>query len=947
MRINNKTIDLDGFEDKFECALYLQENWEFEKAEAEYQNFLVKNFDNSSALYNLGVLYAVHLQQPEKSLHFFESALNIDPTNLQFWFSYLDALIKVGALEMAEQVLLLAKNYGLNDLQVAYFRKDIRLARATINDWIDPILADVPALPLASVPRQENHRKFPDPTPGELQPILSLFNQKKYEKARQGCAKMVKKYPKSSMLPILLIEVEKALGNTNKVLELREALLKQEPENIDFLEKLALAYLAVQNKEKAQPLLEKIIALDPGHALAHAELGKLYEHQEKIEAAKISYARSLENNPHSPLCLQRMGDLLERLGDEDGSLTFYKAAVLASPQVEDLYRVYGETLHRKDRLAAAEDAFRKALTINPGGVKTIKSLCYLLEQHGRFKEAQAGLMKCAKISNESADTLYEIGRNLVLQKKEKEALDWLRRAIQAEPNLVQAHITLSAALNTTDDPEAAAEEIQKSIALHPKIPHLYTNLGVVYLSLSRVDDAIFYLQKALEVSPKFSHARSSLLFALSHSTKIAPEQLYREHREYGKLIEEEVKGKVHTQYTNVRDPQRPLRVGFVSADLRNHAVAQFVMPFFEELKKYPDIITYAYANHGAVDDAMLRIQKNIGTWRTVVKWTDDKLAEQIREDQIDILVDMSGHTAGDRLKVFARHPAPIQMTWLGYPGTTGLQTMDYCLIDQHLLPGVNINHQFTEKLIRLPRAFSFEGKDGLKDIPFDSRSPCIQNKFITFGSFNRLNKVNQEVIALWSEVLHAVPDSRLLMGAMPSSGVPDLLLQWFADQGISQDRLIFYPRSSFASYMELHNQVDLCLDTFPYTGGTTTNHALWMGVPTVTWGGPTYPHYQGALFLHQVGLDKYCVAKDKDDFVIKAVQIAQNAQFLNHVRQELRGYLQNNEANALHTVVLGFVSAFRTTWKNWCTGKSPKNIEITAQDLGVIDPHPDWDKYFQ
>lgn len=592
---------------------------------------------------------------------------------------------------------------------------------------------------------------------------------------------------------------------------------------------------------------------------------------------------------------------------------------------------------------AAENAFRQALKIHPGYTQALRNLCHLLEVHGRFAEAEAGLLRCAEIDNESPESLYEIGRNLVQQKKEDEALEWLRRAIKAQPDYAAAHITLSAALNATEDPLAAMEEIKASIKVLPNIPHLHTNLGIVNLSLSRADDAIACFRKALEIAPNFSHARSSMLFALSHSTKITPEELYREHRAYGKLIEEEVKGKEYTTYTNSRTTDRPLKIGFVSADLRNHAVAKFVIPFFEELHKRPEFITYAYSNHGAVDESMLAIQKNMDVWRTVVQWSDDKLAEKIREDQIDILVDMSGHTAGDRLKVFARHPAPVQMTWLGYPGTTGLKAMDYLVTEESLLPGENISPQFTEKIIRLPRAFSFDGKNTIQPV---GAAPCIENGFITFGSFNRLNKINREVIALWSAVLRAVPDSRLQMAAMPANGAPEELLAWFQEENISEDRLYFYPRSGFSEYLKLHNQVDLCLDTFPYTGGTTTLHALWMGVPTLTLVGKTYPSYQGGLAACQVGLNDHFIANTKEDFVRKACLLAENHMVLNRIREQLFAYLLESYDEKLEVVLNGFSKAFLSVWGKWCAGGSSEAFSISKEDINFKNNFPGWNNIF-
>lgn len=949
MKINNKAIKenddnkISSPEDRLNFAIDLQQKWRFEEARIQYEALLREDPENANAHHNLGVLFSVQLLQPLNGLPHFEAALNINPTRLQFWFSYIDALIKVGAVDVAEHVLALASNYGLNDLQISSFQRDIRLARTTVADLVASVLRDADPMPEP----KENLALIlagKDPGMGDLQQLLSLFNQKKYDRVTTLAKTLIQRFPKSVSVWKMMAEAEKRAGNLENSLQAFQELAHLQPRDPNHQMDLVEAMLSLGHTEQALEKLNSVIIHHPDNSAAHGKLGQIYQKQGEISQALVSYARALKNQPYNPIILEKFGAILRTQGNQDGALVCFKSAVEASPNSAELQHAYGITLLNQERLAAAENAFRSALKIHPGYTPALRSLCHLLELHGRFAEAEAGLLRYAEIDNESPESLYEIGRNLVQQKKEVEALDWLRRAIKAKPDYELAHISLSAALNSTDDPLTAMEELKESIKILPNLPHLHTNLGIINLSLSRADDAIACFRKALEINPRFSHARSSMLFALSHSTKITPEELYREHRAYGKLIEEEVKGKEYTTYSNSRTTDRPLKIGFVSADFRNHAVAKFVIPFFEELHKRPEFITYAYSNHGAVDESMLAIQKNMDVWRTVVQWSDDKLAEKIREDQIDILVDMSGHTAGDRLKVFARHPAPVQMTWLGYPGTTGLKAMDYLVTEESLLPGENISPQFTEKIIRLPRAFSFDGKSTIQPV---GAAPCIENGFITFGSFNRLNKINREVIALWSAVLRAVPGSRLQMAAMPANGAPEELLAWFQEESISEDRLYFYPRSGFSEYLKLHNQVDLCLDTFPYTGGTTTLHALWMGVPTLTLAGKTYPSYQGALVAHQVGLEKYLVARDFEDFIQKAIFLAKNKIFLNMIRKNLREYLIKSNNEKISQIVDGFTKSFLTVWSMWCSGSKPGNIKIDDESIGFNKDFPDWEEFFK
>lgn len=923
-------------ENKLELAIKLQQQWRFEEARVQYEALLQEDPEDANAHHNLGVLFSVQLLRPLDGLSHFEAALSINPTRLQFWFSYIDALIKAGTVDVAEHVLALARNYGLNDLQISSFERDIRLARMTVKDLVDDILRNAEPLP---DPEEEKALVLAgkNPNMGDLQRLLSLFNQKKYENVVKSSKSLLQRFPASASVWQLLAEALKRTGSQGEALKAYVKLMALQPHDISIKMEAVNAFMAVGDQDGAMKVLEEILRVRPDYAPAHGKMGQIYQKCGDISAALFSYAWALRDEPYDPIILEKFGAILRARGNQDAALVCFKSAVESSPESAELQDAYGVTLRNQERLAAAENAFRTALKINPGYTPALRKLCHLLEFHGRFSEAEAGLLHCAEIENESPDSLFEVGRNLVQQKRSQEALDWLRRVIKAKPDHVRAHITLSGALGDTDDPLAAMEEVKASIRALPNIPHLHTNLGVINLSLSRADDAIACFRKALEIDPNFDHARSCMLFALSHSTKITPEELYHEHRAYGKIIEESVKGKEYTTYSNSRVLDRPLKVGFVSADFRNHAVAHFVIPFFKSLSHHEDIISYAYVNHGARDQKTLEIEKHMHVWRNVMNWSDDQLTEKIREDQIDILVDMSGHTAGNRLGVFARHPAPVQATWLGYPGTTGLKAMDYKFIAESMLNGNNnkkLQKQFSEKFVILPSGFIFNKIN--EDCLFNNDAPCINNGYITFGSFNRLNKISKDVVSAWCGILKILPNSKLIMGAMPVNGAPEELLKWFEDEGVSNDRLFFYPRTSFVDYLKLHEQVDICLDTFPYTGGTTTSHALQLGVPTLTVVGDSYAGRQTSNLLYRFDLGEGFAAKDFEDMKRLAIIWSKNLEVLNKVRKELRSKIYQKHEFLLNISVAGMISGFRSMWQSWCAGNRPKELIADIQGFDKL-----------
>ena len=432
-------------EDKLEHAIELQQQWRFEEARDQYEAVLRDNPEDANAQHNLGVLYSVQLLEPIKALPYFEAALNNNPTKLQFWFSYIDALIKANMPEMAEQVLALASNYGLNDLQIESFQRDIRLALASVDDLLTKVLAEAPPLP-----EPEMAQAAPAPTavadhPGtaDLQQLLSFFNQKKYDRTILHATTLLKRFPKATAVWTLLAEAEKRSGNLEKSLHARQQVAQLQPTDTAAQIAWVDALLALGQDDKAQVVLETVLRVEPQSAPAHGKMGLLYQKQGNIQQALHSYARALQKEKFNPIFLEKFGSLLRAQGDQDGALVCFKAAVDASPNSAELLDAYGVTLRNQERLGAAENAFRQALKIHPGYTQALRNLCHLLEVHGRFAEAEAGLLRCAEIDNESPESLYEIGRNLVQQKKEDEALEWLRRAIKAQPDYAAAHITLA------------------------------------------------------------------------------------------------------------------------------------------------------------------------------------------------------------------------------------------------------------------------------------------------------------------------------------------------------------------------------------------------------------------------------------------------------------------------------------------------------------------------
>ena len=594
-----------------------------------------------------------------------------------------------------------------------------------------------------------------------------------------------------------------------------------------------------------------------------------------------------------------LGALLVQTGrSADALVPLQKAAALSPSDAEAHYNL-GFTLNALGRLGEAEVSYRRALQIKPGNAMAHHSLGATLKDMGRLDEAE---------------TSY-------------------RRALQIKPDYAETHSNLGGLLKDQGHLDEAEASSSRALQIKPDYAEAHNNLGGILQDLGHLDGAEASFQRALEIKPDFSGAHSNLIFCLTHNEKISAQELFAEHCRFGEQFEAPLRAG-WPQHANLRDSERCLQIGFVSADLYNHAVANFIEPLLMHLAKYPQLSLHAYSNSYIEDDSTQRLRGYFKHWHSITALSDAALAEKIRADGIDILIDLSGHTAKNRLLTFARKPAPVQASWIGYPGTTGLQAMDYFLADRFFLPPGRFDDQFTEKIAHLPATAPFLP---FKAAPPVNTLPALSRGYVTFGSFNRPSKLSASVIALWSQLLRALPDSRMLLGGMPQDGKYSALIESFAREGIALERLSFYSRCGMENYLALHQQVDICLDTFPYTGGTTTCHALWMGVPTLTLAGHTVPGRPGACLLGHVGLEAF-IAEDTADFVRKGLSWADDLAALSSLRAELRERFSRSTLGQPAVIAEGLERALRIMWQHWCADLPTESFEVSRQDADSAIP---------
>ena len=508
-----------------------------------------------------------------------------------------------------------------------------------------------------------------------------------------------------------------------------------------------------------------------------------------------------------------------------------------------------------------------------------------------------------------------------------------RAVLQQRPDNANALAGLATALHELGQSAEAEQAARKAIQLGSSNAQAHSALGRILLGRSRHAQASACFARAVALEPRDPSLMTGLLYSMAQDDAVDPDRLALMHRRFGKQFGANLPDRVR-EHANPRDPTKRLRVGFVSGDLRQHAVAYFVEPVWREFDR-TRIELFAYANHHVQDATSRRLQALADHWRVVFTLDDAQLVQQIQADGIDILIDLSGHTVGNRLLAFARKPAPVQAGWIGYPETTGLMAMDYHLCNVHSAPPGAIDSRYVEKLVRLHASGAFQADPQSPEV---NPLPALQRGHVTFGSLNRMSKLGASVVPTWSRVLHAVPGSRLLLGNVADSEAERELLRRFDALGIASDRLSLMPRRPLDAYLHLYREIDILLDTFPYTGGTTTQHALWMGVPVVTLAGMRRSERVSTGNLARVGLEDWSVTS-LDAYVERAVRAANDLAGLAALRAGMRERITGSPLRQASNVARSLEFAFRVMWQRWCAGQPPEAFTVTLEQALQAVPH--------
>ncbi|MDY0873795.1 FkbM family methyltransferase [Dongia rigui] len=667
------------------------------------------------------------------------------------------------------------------------------------------------------------------------------------------------------------------LGQSPEAVDCFREALTLEPTNSDAQLNLGLGLLDLGDLAPAEAALKRALTMLP---------------QPGPEAAA---------DPRFLQCLNGYGSLMRRQGRVDEMIALFRQESVAAPQDANLHLHLGNILFETHRLEEAVAAFTRALEIEPKMAAALGNLGTVYATLGKLDDA----VRCQ------------------------------RGVIALEPENPKHYVNLGAALKGQGLLGEAAAVYRHAVTLKPDYDFAINNLGNLLREQGRLDESVACFRKAIKISPSYLGAHSNLLFTLNSLAEMTPAEVCAEHRQFGDMIEAQA-GPV-APHANVPEPARRLRVGYLSPDFLGHSVAYFI----ENLLEFHDQRNFeiiCYAINKRMDSLSRRLQARVPVWRSCSFMTDDELTAQIRADQVDILVDLAGHTAENRLTVMARKPAPVQVTYLGYPNTTGLTRIDYRLTDAKVDPVGEADHIHAEKLVRLPRSFlCFRPSDFAGEVP---ARPVANNGYVTFGSFNVMAKMTDEVVAVWSRLLREVPNSRLVMKCNAFSDPETLALyrQRFGACGVAPERLDLMGRQPLiGDHLATYGRIDIALDPFPYNGTTTTCEALWMGVPMVALRGDRHVGRVSAALLEHVGLAEL-VAYSVDDYVARAKALAADPARIQALSAGLRKAMAASPLMDGPGFAREVEAAYRGMWQHWCAAQAAgsKAPDVTAEmDAGV------------
>jgi protein O-GlcNAc transferase len=681
-------------------------------------------------------------------------------------------------------------------------------------------------------------------------------------------------------------------------------------ESADTLFALATALQAVADHAAAIEAYTSVLALEPSRVDALNNLGNCHRQTGALELAETAYRRALALHGDDATALTNLGTLLQTRGQLDEAIAMLSEAMRVAPQSPCALLNLGVALHQRGDIEEAAGLLARVVELDPGFPEAAYNLANALQALGRPRDAALLYQHAIEQQPGHADAYNNLGNAYRELGEVERAAQSFDEAIRLRPGFVAAYNNAATLMRTFGRLDEAEAHLRLALSNDPHHSPTCNNLGTVLKDQGSIDEGIDFLRRAIALDPCNVVAHSNLAYSIAFQAE-SPALLLEECERWSVQHELPLRA-AYRPHDNDPSPARRLRIGYVSPDFRDHCQALFMLPLLSH-HDHVSFEIFCYASVERPDGLTQRIASHADVWRDVRELSDEQLAQRIREDRIDILVDLTMHMANGRPLLFARKPAPVQIAWLAYPGTTGIGAIDYRLTDPWLDP-TGSDAFYSERSIRLPA--SFWCYDPLTDTPAVNALPALSNGYVTFGCLNNPCKLSDRSLSLWGQVLRIAGDAQLLLMA-PEGAARARLTTRLEQHGIAAQRVRFVPFQPRVDYLRTYHQIDVGLDTFPYNGHTTSLDSYWMGVPVVTRVGNTAAGRAGLSQSMNLDLGEL-VAHGDADFVDTAVRLARDLPLLSRLREGLRARLTASPLMDGARFTADVEKVYRQVWRNWC-----------------------------
>ncbi|HXE53542.1 MAG TPA: tetratricopeptide repeat protein [Tepidisphaeraceae bacterium] len=700
-----------------------------------------------------------------------------------------------------------------------------------------------------------------------------------------------------------------AVGNFDEALEAYQQCLRLAPNYADAHNNLAIVLKQKGRFDEAITHFRKSLELRPGNHEARYNLGLALKAVGRLDEAVDAFRQALEQRPDYAEAALELGSALHDKNDLDAAVAAFRQALQYRPNYPEAWYGIGNSLKLKPEYGQAIAAYQQALALRPDYAEAFNNLGNALKDLGRMDEALAAYNRAIELRPDLPEPLNNLGFSYELLGDQDQAIAYYHKALALRPNYAEALNNLANVFKARGQLDEAIETYHRAIEIDPKSAEAHNNLANAMKDTGRLDAAMEGYRRAIELGGG-SQANSNLLFGTWAHPDFDLKRIWEEHVAWRDRFAAPLAGSIPV-HSNDRSPDRRLRIGYVSPDLTEHPVGRFVMPLLANHDRN-QFEVFCYSDSRRADAFAAQFRSLGYHWRDTFALSDEQLARGILEDRIDILVDLALHTAGNRMLVFARKPAPVQVTYLGYCGTTGLTTMDYRLSDAFFDPPGTDERYYSERTIRLPR--SYYCYVPLPYAPPIGQLPALTKGHVTFGSLNNTWKASAHTLSTWWRLMRQVPGSKLVAHFHEGSQRQQVI-EHAGREGIDQSRLEFVGRLPGKEYFAKYQEIDIALDPFPYPGGTTSCDAIWMGVPVVTLAGQTPVGRAGVSILSTIGVSEWIV-HDREQYIQIASTLAADLSQLAATRSTLRDRMQSSPQMDVAGFTKDIEAAFRQMWRN-------------------------------